>query len=556
MASSKTLAQYESQRNELIQQDRSLRADHSANLQISETELAADKIVRQIRAEESASIWAADYLDVPHPFPGMEFLTGKSIMLQTKLFGLLKNMPKGALLHCHIAATVDTQILLKLNTVHPAMHVRTAERVTAENIQTMLPQFMALPKDAFSSDTAGLTNPDYAPGSWVSLKTARETFDPSLGSFDDWVNKALVINPSEAYGTHNTPAKIWNKFDTVFRVTFGLVRYLPVFAEYIREHLRSCIEDGISYVETRFATGGAFLIDEDGHELKSNRPIVATFERVVKEVREEMRSLGREDDFIGAKLIYCGLRFFTPDQMEWYMEECIAFKKEFPDTIMGFDLVGNEDKLKPLIYYIEPLLKFRARQKEENIDIPFYFHAGETLGDGTEADMNLYDAILLGTKRIGHGFSLVKHPKLMQMCREKDIALEVCPISNEVLRLSTSMAGHPLPILVNHGIPTVLASDDPAIFGNMGLTFDFYQVGITKLGRNGQSHPSQVLVSSEITGLVQIGQLARNSLKYSALEAEEKVRALAIWEKKWAKFLEYVIEQGQNSAKPPVAPKM
>lgn len=68
--------------------------------------------------------------------------------------------------------------------------------------------------------------------------------------------------------------------------------------------------------------------------------------------------------------------------------------------------MGDENVLKPLIDYIEPLLRFRERQKEEGIDIPFIFHAGETLGDGTAADMNLYDAILLGTKRIGHGFVL------------------------------------------------------------------------------------------------------------------------------------------------------
>jgi len=32
------------------------------------------------------------------------------------------------------------------------------------------------------------------------------------------------------------------------------------------------------------------------------------------------------------------------------------------------------------------------------------FHAGETLGDGDQADENLYDAILLGSKRIGHAY--------------------------------------------------------------------------------------------------------------------------------------------------------
>jgi adenosine deaminase CECR1 len=78
------------------------------------------------------------------------------------------------------------------------------------------------------------------------------------------------------------------------------------------------------------------------------------------------------------------------------------------DLLQGFDLVGPENVLKPLIYYIEPLLRFRERQKELGLDIPFILHAGETLGDGTEADMNLYDAILLGTLRIGHG-SVLSH---------------------------------------------------------------------------------------------------------------------------------------------------
>lgn len=203
--------------------------------------------------------------------------------------------------------------------------------------------------------------------------------------------------------------------------------------EYVRQYFLTSIEDGISFIETRIAFIGPFLTSTDGYDVHDNREVLLIVDRVAQEVKEEMKTQHRPEAFIGVKVIYCAVRSISPEELEWNMEDCISLKKEFPHLISGFDLVGDENTLKPLSYYLKQLLAFRTRQAEEDVVIPFFLHAGETLGDGTEADMNIYDAILLGTKRIGHGFSLVKHPKLMEICREKDIALEVCPISNEVL---------------------------------------------------------------------------------------------------------------------------
>ena len=52
--------------------------------------------------------------------------------------------------------------------------------------------------------------------------------------------------------------------------------------------------------------------------------------------------------------------------------------------------------------------------------------------EGTHVDLNLVDAVLLNTTRIGHGFAITKHPQVMKQVLEKDIAIEVCPISNQV----------------------------------------------------------------------------------------------------------------------------
>jgi adenosine deaminase CECR1 len=59
---------YKKERAALISHDRSLRADYAQVL--SETEVKADRVVREIRVAEAASIWGAKHPDIAHPFPG------------------------------------------------------------------------------------------------------------------------------------------------------------------------------------------------------------------------------------------------------------------------------------------------------------------------------------------------------------------------------------------------------------------------------------------------------------------------------------------------------
>ena len=119
-------------------------------------------------------------------------------------------MPKGALLHAHLDAMVDSSYLLKLALKQPAMFVRVHKRLTLESLKSTLPEFHALRPEEYTNITS-LTSPEYEIGQWVNILRARENFDTVLGGpegFDNWVLGALTINATEAYNTYDSYKKV------------------------------------------------------------------------------------------------------------------------------------------------------------------------------------------------------------------------------------------------------------------------------------------------------------------------------------------------------------
>lgn len=67
------------------------------------------------------------------------------------------------------------------------------------------------------------------------------------------------------------------------------------------------------------------------------------------------------------------------------------------------------------------------------------------------------DAVLLGTKRIGHGFGIVKYPNVLKMVKERKIGIEVNPLSNQVLKLVDDLRNHPCAVLMSDDYPVVIS---------------------------------------------------------------------------------------------------
>jgi len=199
---------------------------------------------------------------------------------------------------------------------------------------------------------------------------------------------------------------------------------------------------------------------------------------------------------ITLKLIASTSRFFSPGQIARDLELAFNVKSQRPNMIVGWDADGQEDPSHTTLDFASQILVMPRLAKKYGVDIPLVLHDGES--DWSNA--NAVDAALLGAKRVGHGFNIIDSALLPDLLKLQNTAVEVCPISNQILRYVNDLRLHPGRQLLQMGVPIVLSSDDPGIWGIHGLSYDFWEA----------------IVAWRL-GVRSIKALAKNSLSYSGL---------------------------------------
>jgi adenosine deaminase len=137
--------------------------------------------------------------------------------------------------------------------------------------------------------------------------------------------------------------------------------------------------------------------------------------------------------------------------------------------IVGIDLAGNEVKFPPAPF--KPIFK-----EAKEIGLGITIHAGEWASafGVQQAIEELYAG------RIGHGVRAMENSEVLQLVRERNVALEVCLTSNLQTGVVRSLSHHPLVDMLDVGLLTTLNTDDPSI-SDCTLTHE-YQKATEVLG--------------------------------------------------------------------------
>lgn len=203
------------------------------------------------------------------------------------------------------------------------------------------------------------------------------------------------------------------------------------------DFIRSVSEENVRYVEVRFAPS-----------LSAHDSFTCT--HVIRSLLEGLEK-GKADFGTEYNVIVCAMRGHTTVQNLAMLKEARQFLGE---GVCAADLAGNE-----AAYPMSEFMDLFAEVKK--MGMPFTIHAGEC-----GSPRNIEDAVKAGASRIGHGIAMRGHGDLQRICRQRNIGIEMCPVSNLQTKAVEDTDEYPLREFLDAGLKVTVNTDNRTVSGS------------------------------------------------------------------------------------------
>lgn len=197
-----------------------------SDVKLNQKEERANAIIMAVKNNE-----LDDGLKNPQNFaPSRHFFEALDKINKSKLFKIIRKMPKGGILHAHDTALCSTDYLVSLT--------------YWEHLWQCNDNSNAIVSFKFSKNT-----PEFVNGcKWLKVaderaRVGRVEYDAHIRS-----NFTLFTNDPHKFSDINV---VWNQFMGLFIRFEPLVTYAPVFKDYYKQALKEMLQDGVQYLELR-----------------------------------------------------------------------------------------------------------------------------------------------------------------------------------------------------------------------------------------------------------------------------------------------------------------
>lgn len=232
------------------------------------------------------------------------FNLGKDTAEGTKLLEIIRRMPKGALLHCHLEAMLDPAWLCTEALTIEGIHMAAVAPLSSAQARRSTPFTFRFTRKLSSSGPLPWED-SYKPNTWVPMTTAADSFpDGGRDGFIRWFKSRTSITLEESVAQHLGSNDVWAKFVSCFMILKTLLYYEPLYRRFLRQFFAELAKDNVSYVEIR----SAFMFEyrrEGKEEADENYNEVV---RVLGEEIERFKASGAGKGFWGARFIWTAIR--------------------------------------------------------------------------------------------------------------------------------------------------------------------------------------------------------------------------------------------------------